>query len=166
MQDQREKTEAPAAAETVEAFDIEAFFPYRLSTLAEEVSHALSAIYRDRFDLTRPEWRVLAILARDDALTMAEIGRRATLDKLELARAVRLLERKRDLTRKISPLDKRTRLLCLTEQGRRLYTRIAPLALQREGELFSVLSPGEREAMFGMIDRVSRHVRQLAEAGE
>ncbi len=166
MQDRREKTEARAAAETVEAFDIEAFLPYRLSTLAEEVSHALSAIYRDRFDLTRPEWRVLAILAWNDGLSAAETGRRASLDKLDLGRAVRLLERKRDLTRKISPNDKRTRLLCLTEQGRRLYSRIAPLALRRESELFSVLSTAEREVMLGMIDRVSTHIRRLADTGE
>lgn len=165
MQDQEEKTTAAATAQPAAAFDIDAFFPYRLSALAEEVSQALSAIYRDRFDLTRPQWRVLAVLAREDALSPAEIARRAALDKMDFGRAVRLLERKRDLVRGISLKDKRTRLLSLTEQGRRLYSRIAPLALQRENELLSVLSPCERASLMGMIDRVSRHIRQIGEAG-
>lgn len=155
-----------AASKRSEAFPLETFFPYRLSALAEEVSHALAAIYRDRFDLTRPEWRVLATLACEDGLTAGEVGRRATLDKMDVSRAVRLLERKRDIERKTSASDKRTRLLCLTEQGRRLYARIAPLALARQDEVLSVLSREERDGLLGMIDRIERNVRRMAAAGE
>lgn len=157
---------ASAAQKDFEAFSLETFFPYRLSALAEEVSHALASIYRDRFDLTRPEWRVLATLACEDGLTAGEVGRRATLDKMDVSRAVRLLERKRDIERKASNSDKRTRLLCLTEQGRRLYSRIAPLAVVRQDEVLAVLTREERDALLEMMNRIEQNVRRMTEAGE
>ena len=42
---------------------LDRFMPYRLAALAETVSEALGDIYRERFDLSRQQWRVLATLA-------------------------------------------------------------------------------------------------------
>ena len=150
-------------AEAAPALDLERFLPYRLTGLAEAVSSALSAIYCDRFDLTRNEWRVLAILYRVDALTSAEIGRRATLDKMQASRAVQALVSKGDVGRKPDPSDRRNRLLHLTPQGRRLRQRIAPLALEREAALLAVLSAGEQDQLWSFIDRISAEAKRLVE---
>jgi DNA-binding MarR family transcriptional regulator len=162
----RDAARTAAPAHTGETFDLAQFFPYRLSTLAEEVSLALAAIYRDRFDLTRAEWRILATLAHQADLTAVEVGRRTALDKMEVSRAVRMLERKGDVMRKAAADDKRTRILALSAQGRRLYERIAPLALQREVALLSVLSAEERTLLLSIFDRVSRRADALIENGD
>lgn len=145
--------------------DLERFLPYRLTSLAEGVSAALAAIYRDRFDLTRNEWRVIAILSREDALTAAEVGRRTSLDKMQSSRAVQALVTKGDVARKPDPADKRNRLLHLTPQGRRLYQRIAPLALEREAVLLAALTPQEGELLWSLMDRLAAEARRLT-AGE
>lgn len=42
---------------------LQQFMPYRLAVVAEAVSRAIADVYRERFGLTRDEWRVLAALA-------------------------------------------------------------------------------------------------------
>ena len=68
----------PAEPATIE---LERFLPYRLSVLSNIVSGAIAAAYRKPFDLTIPEWRVLAVLARDPARreALADLARVRTL---------------------------------------------------------------------------------------
>lgn len=155
----------PAPGEDI-TIDLDRFLPYRLSTLAESVSHALAAIYRDRFDLTRPEWRILATLALESGLSANEIGRRVSLDKMQVSRAVQALEKKGDVARRADPRDNRSRRLELTPQGRRLYARIAPLALERETVLLSVLSRVEQDALIDMMNRIGRQAAALQRDAE
>jgi len=42
---------------------LENFLPYRLSVLTNLVSSAIAGAYRERFGLSIPEWRVVAVLA-------------------------------------------------------------------------------------------------------
>ena len=51
---------SPARASRRLALD--AFVPYRLSVLTNQVSSAIARHYADRFGLTIPEWRVMAVL--------------------------------------------------------------------------------------------------------
>ena len=48
----------------IEILELEMFLPYRLNRLADAVSREFSKIYRDRYGLTRPEWRTLAGLGQ------------------------------------------------------------------------------------------------------
>ena len=42
---------------------LENILPYRLSVLTNLVSSAIASAYRERFGLSIPEWRVVAVLA-------------------------------------------------------------------------------------------------------
>ena len=53
---------------------LEDFLPYRLNRLAEAVSRDFSRIYRERYGLTRPEWRTLAALGQYGTMTAKQIG--------------------------------------------------------------------------------------------
>ena len=129
---------------------LDRFMPYRLAALAETVSEALGDIYRERFDLSRQQWRVLATLAETTDLPAREVGARAQLDKMQVSRAVATLTARGVIAGRIDATDRRNRLLRLTPAGRALYRRIVPLALAREAEILAVLTPGERAA----LDRV------------
>ena len=69
------------------------FLPYRLSVLTNLVSTAIAGAYRERFGLSIPAWRVLAVLANSPDLSAAEVGQRTAMDKVAVSRAVRALLR-------------------------------------------------------------------------
>jgi DNA-binding MarR family transcriptional regulator len=149
--DARSRTGAGSADEAVE-LDLQHYFPYRLARLAERVSLAVAEVYSERFALTRQEWRVLAILGARSEIATKEIGPLATLDKMQVSRAIHRLEARRIVTRKYDANDRRERIVSLTAVGRELYRKIVPYALEREAKLLAVLTREEIK----VLDRAMR----------
>ncbi len=82
---------------------LEDFLPYRLSILSNRVSRAIAARYAKAFDLTIPEWRVIAVLGRRPGLTAKEIAEATEMDKVAVSRAVARLTAKRRVTARERP---------------------------------------------------------------
>ena len=66
-----------------------AFLPYRLSILSNVVSTAIAVAYRQRLELSIPEWRVMAVLSRYPGLSAREVAERTHMDAVAVSRAVR-----------------------------------------------------------------------------
>ena len=64
----------PGTEAAAERLVLERFVPYRLSILSNRVSRAIAARYAKAFDLTIPEWRVIAVLGRRPGLTALQDG--------------------------------------------------------------------------------------------
>ena len=64
------------SADLPRTLDLERFLPYRLSVLANTMSTAIAGAYAERFQLSIPEWRVLAVLARNPDLSAAQVAQR------------------------------------------------------------------------------------------
>jgi DNA-binding MarR family transcriptional regulator len=79
-----------------------------------------------RFGITRKQWTVLAILARQPQLSWAELSRRCEADGAQLSRAVSSLVAK-SLASKTQRPNRRIEVR-LTEQGQALYAELYPLA--------------------------------------
>lgn len=130
---------------------LEDFIPYRLNKAAEAVSQRFASIYRDRYGLTRPEWRTLATLGQFGILTATAIGAHSSMHKTKVSRAVFALEKRRWLSRKRDDIDRRIENLELTTAGRKAYTELAKIAHQFETELLSHLGKrGENELKTGL----------------
>ena len=67
---------------------LEDFLPYRLSVLTNRVSSAIARHYSERFDLTVPEWRVMAVLGGAPDLSAREVAQKTAMDKVQVSRAV------------------------------------------------------------------------------
>jgi DNA-binding MarR family transcriptional regulator len=132
---------------TDDVLPLEDFLPYRLNRLADAVSREFSKIYRDRHGLTRPEWRTLATLGQFGEMTATEIGRHSAMHKTKVSRAVQELDRRKWLTRKPDPNDRRIEWLRLTSAGARIYQDLVPLARGFEARFLGSLDAGEREAI-------------------
>src|SRR5215470_16697842 len=78
-----------------ERLDLDRFVPYRLSVLTNRVSSAIARHYSDRFDLSIPEWRVMAVLGQTPGLSAREVAARTAMDKVQVSRAVASLMRAR-----------------------------------------------------------------------
>src|SRR5512147_431602 len=93
---------------------LEAFLPYRLSVLSNRVSRAIARRYAKAFDLTIPEWRVIAVLGRRPGLTAKEICEATEMDKVAVSRAVAKLTGAKRVAAYVDEEDGRRQLLSLT----------------------------------------------------
>ena len=138
--------------------------PYRLSVLSNTVSRAIARIYAERFDLSIPEWRVMAQLGRHGRLTASEIVGLTAMDKVRVSRAVSRLTAAGRIAADEDEADRRRQHLTLTPAGRRIYREIVPLALEREGSLLKVLSPGDRQTLDRLLTKLQEQGARLAPA--
>lgn len=137
------------------------FLPYRLSVLANRVSRALAGRYADEFDLTIPEWRVMAVLGETGELTAGDLADATEMDKVAISRAVARLKAAGRLAARTDAGDQRRSHLKLTPAGIAVYRRIAPLALGVEAKLIAALTQGERATLDALLTKLAAAARAL-----
>jgi DNA-binding MarR family transcriptional regulator len=141
---------------------LERFVPYRLSVLSNTVSRAIARIYAERFDLTIPEWRVMAQLGRHGRLTASDIVGLTAMDKVRVSRAVARLLASARIAADADAADRRRQHLTLTAAGRRIYREIVPLALKREALLLDVLDASEKAVLDRLLAKLQAQALRLA----
>ncbi len=120
-------------------FLLDEFLPYRVAVLAGRLSREYSRIYQDRFGLSRAEWRVVAHLSQEPAVSVRDIHDRVDMDKSKVSRAAKRLENAGVITKQAHPGDKRLVELALTEKGRAMMAELAPLAQAFQEEMIARL---------------------------
>ena len=138
------------------------YLPYRLSVTSNAVSRLIARAYEDRFGLTIPQWRLIAVLAQDGAMTPGAAVTRTAMDKVTISRAAQALVRRRLVARGAHEADGRSHRLSLTQEGVRLHTEIAPLALAYEAALLSGMTPGEVAAIKLLLKRLETAATRLS----
>ena len=128
-------------------FGLDAFLPYRMTRAAEEVSRRFARAYKDRYGMTRPEWRAIAVIGTLGAVTASDIRDHSTMHKTMVSRAVAALEARRWVARDPHPEDGRAEVLRLTKQGEAAWAELMAMAEAWQAGLMSALGP-EAEAMF------------------
>jgi len=153
----------PSDAETLEhaRLDLDRFLPYRLSVLTNRVSNAIARHYSERFGLSIPEWRVMAVLGQSPGLPAREVAERTAMDKVQVSRAVSSLVKSRRVLRDGDEADGRVTRLSLTPRGRAIYDEIVPLALHLESVLLAALALGERETLSSLREKLSSRISGL-----
>ncbi|MBI1211026.1 MAG: MarR family transcriptional regulator [Alphaproteobacteria bacterium] len=140
---------------------LEAFLPYRLSILSNTVSGRIAKSYAERFSLTIPEWRVMAVLGRFPGLTAGEVTERTAMDKVQVSRAVARLLKTRRIERRVVDGDRRARHLFLTSEGKAVYSEIVPMALDYERRMVASLSAGERAQLEKLLAKLTATAETL-----
>lgn len=146
------------------SLELARFMPYRLSVLTNHVSDAIARTYSERFDLTIPEWRVMAVLGGSSGLSAGEVAQRTAMDKVQVSRAIARLVSARRVQRQTDPGDARVTRLSLTARGRAIYDEIAPLALELEDHFLAALTPEERAGFDAILAKLDRQAKLLGGA--
>ncbi len=141
---------------------LEDFLPYRLSVLSNTVSYGIEQLYKDRFGLSVPEWRALAVLGRFAPMTASDIAGRSAMDKVQVSRAVSKLLASGLVIASQDKSDRRRTWLKLSAKGRAMHGEITPLVLAREAELKEELDVDEQ----AMLERLLAKLQARAEALE
>ena len=137
------------------------FLPYQLSITSNAVSGRIALEYRQRFGLSVPEWRVMAVLGDSGPLTQRDLTRLTLMDKVAVNRACKVLEERELVSRQPNAQDGRSHLLELTAPGMRMYDEIMPLALEMERRLFAKFAPEEIDRFRSLLERVRSEVDDL-----
>jgi len=142
------------ATESSAAFALEHFLPYRLSVLTNTMSRAFARRYGERFGLSIPEWRVMAVLGRFAPLSANEVAERTAMDKVRVSRAVARLMKNGLIDRATDSGDRRRSALKLSRAGRRMHEAIIPIARQIEAALLARLTPEERDSLDRIVSKL------------
>ena len=142
-----------------EPLDLAGFLPYRLSVLANTLSRQLAALYAERFGITIPQWRVIAVLGQHADVTADFVCARTAMDRVSVSRAIAGLAERKLLSRKVQPHDRRCSMLRLSPSGRRIYSQIVPLARAYEADLMSGLPAAGQAALKRVLDALEARIR-------
>ncbi len=143
--------------------ELDRFLPYRLSILSNLVSSAIAGSYSERFGISIPEWRVMAVLAIEPDLSAAQVAERTAMDKVAVSRAVARLLARGSLERKIAPTDRRRSMLRLSADGERIYAEVVPIAQDHERVLLGVLAADDRLALERILTTLLGRARTLGD---
>lgn len=141
---------------------LSSFLPYVLNNLAERVSAGLSSIYVHEYQLSIPEWRVIANLAEHHTLNARQIVDFTTMEKSKVSRAVSNLSARGLVSQQRAEGDSRAKDLTLTAAGKALYQSIVPRVLDWERELLAGMSPGEYRDLLHLLDKLGARLEVLA----
>lgn len=142
--------------------ELERFLPYRISVLANVVSSAIAAAYEERFGLSIPEWRVIAVLSRYPGLSAREVAQKSRMDAVAVSRAVNRLLRAGRLRRAIATEDRRRSVLQVSDAGAAVYREVAPLALEFERALLESISAAEGAQFDRLLDVLTERAERLS----
>ena len=136
------------------SLNLKEFLPYQLSIVTNRISASFARLYSEKFNLSIPEWRVMAVLGQQPGLSADEVCSETEMDKVPVSRAVSKLLNKGLLNRELSGRDRRRSVLHLSEAGYGMYAQIVPLALAYEVELKSALTGEEQAQLDVLLDKL------------
>jgi len=134
------------------------FLPHLITRLAYQLnSDLMEKLRREGINVTR--WRVLAVLAMGDGITINEIIDLAMVQQSALSRALMRMEKENYVRRVPRREDARCVEVYLTDKGRSLFNSLNIVVRRREQRLVEGFSPSGIAAAFNLIRRLSRNMR-------
>lgn len=130
------------------------YLPYQLAIISSRLSRALEGAYGKRHQLSRPEWRTLALLAESASCLASDLVTRSGMDAVAVHRAVKKLESMGWVTRESNDQDRRSKPLTLTVEGQKVYEDVVPHALALENQLLQSLGTQERVALVSALGKL------------
>src|ERR1700734_1504216 len=121
---------------------IDNFLPYLIARLAYQLNGDLVEKLRcEGINVTR--WRILAVLAMGDGITINEIVERAMMQQSSLSRALMNMEKEEYIRRVPRRDDARYVEVFLTDKGRALFNSLNIVVRRRQRRLLKGFSPQE-----------------------
>jgi homoprotocatechuate degradation regulator HpaR len=105
--------------------DIELSLPLQLLKAREAAMARFRPMLRSH-GITEQQWRVIRVLAADEALDGRELARRSILLAPSLTRILQYFEKQNLVKRSAHISDQRRVMFALTARGRRLFDEVAP----------------------------------------
>lgn len=141
-------------SDAVSVVDLDRYVPATLNWIANKLSRGASQAYLEAFGVGIEVWRILVLLAIENAISAQHVSKVTGMDKASVSRAFKSMAAQGLISIRLDASDGRLRIATLTAKGRRLHDRILGVALERERAFLAVLTPGERETLIGLLRRL------------
>jgi DNA-binding MarR family transcriptional regulator len=126
---------------------------------AELLGRRVDLVLRD-FGLTRGSHNVLQILGgTTEPLTPTEVSARLTVTSATVTGLLDTLETRGLAQRRPHPEDRRSTLVEITGEGRRLLKRLVPELIKHEKQWAAALAPSRREQLLRLLGAVQDQLR-------
>ncbi len=135
---------------------------YRINYVANFYVGPLIRRSETKFRMTRPEWIVLFCLTQQPRLNAMQISMVTGRPKASVAAAVKLLQKKKLITRNPDAADGRRQVLQLTPAGHETYKAIVGSFIERENAMLECLTAGERKTLLQLFDKLVQNSRSWA----
>jgi len=135
---------------------------YRVNYLANFYVGPLIRDLEKSFAMTRPEWIVLFCLHQRKGLNAQQISHVSGRPKTSISAAIKLLRKKKLISRQTDVMDGRRQVLHVTDAGQRIYTKILEKFVARENQMISCLNRRERESLAALLDKMVAYSRDWA----
>jgi len=149
-----------------QSFELGKYLPFRLTLLSNRLTRRVAQFYGQRYKLTAPEWRTMAVLGQNGAMSANSVIAQTTMDKVRVSRAVAKLLKANYITREADPGDRRRAILDLTPKGLEIYRQIVPLVQEIEAEVLASLSAIERAGLDSALTKLEMHLGNSDEHSE
>src|ERR1700723_4569740 len=151
------KDSAAAALGSEDQSLFDDFLPHLITRLAYQLNGDLvEKLRREGINVTR--WRILAVLAMGDGITINEIIDRAMMQQSALSRALMSMEKEDYVRRVLRREDARYVEVFLTDKGRTLFNSLNIVVRSRQKRLLKGFSRQETASAFAVIRRMSRNI--------
>jgi DNA-binding MarR family transcriptional regulator len=135
---------------------------YRLLRLSNTLGLYSNRRYRNQFDVTLPEWRVMSIIALLETTSARDISRELATDKAWVGLTVQKLEQRGFVRRVSDKQDGRRTLVSLTRQGQEVHDAIMANARRRQRRLLGALG-SDAETLIASLGRLQAEADRMLE---
>lgn len=141
-------------------------FPTELDRILfriEDVPRLMRRIFDialEGYELSRPQWRLVAYVLRDEGMTQTELARVLELERASVGQAIDNLERKGLIERRKAPGDRRVWRIYATEEGRRLIPELRETIDEVHEQMLAGFSDQERAHLLGFLDRIMTNLEE------
>lgn len=143
--------------------NLKELFSFRLNVLAHRSSKIAALVNEQEFELDSREWRIIGLLGAFSPLSLQALAREVDVDKSQASRIVSGLIQRELLNRETDENDGRGVQLSLTAQGKTVYRKVFPKAIQRNESLLSVLSKEDRQSLERILTQLTERAGEMLE---
>ena len=141
--------------------DLNRYVPALLAFIDNKLSAHAAKLYKDQFNTTLTEFRILTMLAVEPNINAQRIIELIGLDKAGVSRTIKQLHEKALLTVTPDPQDLRSNTLQLTASGQALYDEVLIAAQEREQKLLAEFNHMEIENLIYLLNKLHTGVIML-----
>ncbi len=137
--------------------------------VVQEVSRLLRRSFdgaAQRYDLTLPQWRVIAQLSFSGGLSQSTLAGCIDTDPMTVSGLVERLEAKGMVVRVADPDDSRAKIVRITDKAKAMVEEMKALADDLFGEAFDGISEEDRETALKVLQQVSANLSKERAQGK
>jgi len=136
-----------------ENIDFESFLPYYFHLIAEGLGQRFRTILKPH-GVTIRRWRILMVLMTSGPCNMTELRKKSLIEQSALSRVVDQMERDNLVIRRPKFDDNRIIEVFLTDQGRKSYFDLVPLAQTYAESIVDGMPKREQQALLNSLKKV------------